>query len=95
MSAWPGSQLRTDCAVIWQDIKSTKRPSKAAQYTGWEASSRSISEALQRERPVDGILGESSLPPDHCHWSDRKAVLSAAERATGANNVPMDTSQWP
>ena len=50
------SDVRT---VILQDTESTKRPSKAAQYTGWEASSSSISEALHKEQPIHGILGDS------------------------------------
>ena len=84
---------------MWQDIESTKRPSKAAQYTGWEASSTSISEALQREQPVDGILGEPSMQLDCCHVSDREANLSTAEYpvkmfgVTDANDVLAGFSQ--
>lgn len=47
----------SDVVHCVQDVESTKRPSKAAQYTGWEASSRAINVALERERPIDGILG--------------------------------------
>ena len=42
-----------------QDMGSTLRPSKAANYTGWEASSRCVREVLEKEHPIDGILGEA------------------------------------
>ena len=44
-----------------QDMDSTLRPSKAAKYTGWEASSSRIREVLEKEHPIDGILGETDL----------------------------------
>ncbi len=40
-------------------MDSTLRPSKAAKYTGWEASSNSIHKALEKEHPIDGILGNT------------------------------------
>lgn len=42
-----------------QDMGSTLRPSKAAKYTGWEASSSRVREVLEKEHPIDGILGEA------------------------------------
>ena len=35
------------------------RPSRAAQYSGWEESERAIAEALVRHAPIDGLLGFS------------------------------------
>ena len=47
-----------------QDLESTKRPSKAAHYTGWEASSGALHAALDREQGVDGLLGTLPHPVD-------------------------------
>ena len=49
------AEVRVSCGM--QDLESTKRPSKAAHYTGWEASSSALHAALDREQGVDGILG--------------------------------------
>lgn len=50
-----------------QDLESTKRPSKAAHYTGWEASSSALHAALDREQGIDGLLGAWPHPTDsHC-----------------------------
>jgi len=44
----------------WQNIDgSNDRPSGAAHYTGWEVSQRAIDEVLEREGPIDGMLGFS------------------------------------
>ena len=49
------AEVRVSCGM--QDLDSTKRPSKAAHYTGWEASSSALHTALDREQGLDGILG--------------------------------------
>lgn len=41
----------------WQDLEPGTRPSRAAHYTGWEASQAAIEEALQQHHPIDGLLG--------------------------------------
>lgn len=40
-----------------QDLNETKRPSKAARYSGWPESVEAVNAALTKEQPVDGILG--------------------------------------
>ena len=41
------------------------RPSKAAQYTGWEESLEVLLAALKTHAPVDGLLG-AGLCAEHC-----------------------------
>ena len=43
----------------WQDTEPGMRPSRAARYSGWEASQAAIDEALRQHAPVDGLLGEA------------------------------------
>ncbi|BDA48958.1 Esterase OVCA2 [Coccomyxa sp. Obi] len=43
----------------WEDLNETKRPSKAAKYSGWEASVEALEAALISNHPIDGILGFS------------------------------------
>ena len=62
------AEVRVSCGM--QDLESTKRPSKAAHYTGWEASSSALHAALNREQGVDGILGMWPHPSgSHCAHS--------------------------
>ena len=49
------AEVSVSCGM--QDLESTKRPSKAAHYTGWEASSGALHAALDREQGIDGVLG--------------------------------------
>lgn len=46
---------------MFQDLDETKRPSKAAKYSGWKASV-DVLEAALTEQPYDGILGEHTPP---------------------------------
>lgn len=48
-------------AVICQDLDETKRPSKAAKYSGWEQSVQTFQRSLSEQQPIDGILGMSTL----------------------------------
>lgn len=58
---WCDHRSKKPRACWWrQDMDANKRPSKAAHYTGWPESLRSLQDALQREQPIDGILGETS-----------------------------------
>ncbi|KAL4448145.1 hypothetical protein ABPG75_005364 [Micractinium tetrahymenae] len=43
----------------WSDLDPGTRPSRAAQYRGWEASRAAIQAALVQHAPVDGLLGFS------------------------------------
>ena len=44
----------------WQNVDGgSDRPSGAAHYTGWEVSQRAIDQVLEREGPIDGMLGFS------------------------------------
>ena len=49
------AEVRVSCGM--QDLERMKRPSKAAHYTGWEASSGALHAALDREEGIDGVLG--------------------------------------
>lgn len=43
----------------WRDVEPGTRPSRAAQYSGWEASQAAIAAALEEHHPIDGLLGFS------------------------------------
>lgn len=43
----------------WTDIEPGTRPSRAAHYSGWEASQAAIAIALEAHQPIDGLLGGS------------------------------------
>ncbi len=47
----------------WRDLEPGTRPSRAAQYSGWEASQAAIAEALEAQQPIDGLLGEGTWQP--------------------------------
>lgn len=54
-------QLRTSsCACRrWTDLEPGTRPSRAAHYSGWDASQAAIQAALEAHAPIDGLLGFS------------------------------------
>ena len=43
----------------WSDLEPGTRPSRAAHYSGWEASQAAIQAALEQHAPIDGLLGFS------------------------------------
>lgn len=43
----------------WSDLEPGTRPSRAAQYRGWQASQAAIEAALVQHAPIDGLLGFS------------------------------------
>jgi hypothetical protein len=43
----------------WTDLEPDMRPSRAAHYSGWDASQAAIQAALDVHAPIDGLLGFS------------------------------------
>jgi predicted esterase len=43
----------------WRDVEPGTRPSRAAEYTGWDASQAAIDAALAEHAPIDGLVGFS------------------------------------
>lgn len=68
----------------WRDLEPT-RPSRAAQYTGWQASQDAIDAALRENAPVDVLLGFSQGATAVALFLAHQAPAPAPDSAAAAS----------